>query len=330
MDVQVIKIMPGIFKMRLPMPYSLDQVNTYILETDPLTLIDTGPIMPGVEEALERAMARSGHHPSQLGRIVVTHTHVDHMGLAARLKAASGAEVICHRHALEEMTNHREYNLREMEYLIAMSRTVGLSPELMEANRHFMERWLDVAESVQVDRCVEGGEVLEGDPYDLEVIYTPGHSFDHIVLYLRELGLVFTGDFLLDKITPNPDIYPPWKSQRISGLPDYLDSVMSLKELKVIQALPGHGRCISNFRGRLGEVLEHHEQRKRYIVANLRGREMNVLELALDLIRFVEAEMNTTNIFLAIREILGHMVILEDEGKVFRETREGTFYYKVT
>lgn len=311
------------------MPYSLDQVNTYLVEGDPLTLIDTGPIMDGVEEGLTEALNYAGHRPEELERIIVTHTHADHMGLASRLKALSGAEIVCHRFARDKMNDYRGSSLKDMEYLIEFSQVLGLSPDLMRANRHLMTRWLDVAESVGVDRVVENGDVLAGDPYTLKVFHTPGHSFDHIILYLPELGIAFTGDFLLDKITPNPDIYQPWKSDQLSGLPDYIRSLHAIENLRVIQALPGHGRCISNFQGRLREILEHHEQRKRYIVANLRGREMNILELGLELLQFVEAEPSTTNIFLAMREILGHLVILEEEGRVKRNVRNSTYYYRV-
>jgi len=159
------------------------------------------------------------------------------------------------------------------------------------------------------------------------VIHTPGHSIDHIVLYDMESKLLFTGDHLLADITPNPDIYLPWMSEKLSGLPDYLESLARLQELQVMRALPGHGECFNDIKGRIEAIILHHEERKSYIVDTLRGREMTVLELALDLIHFVDAELSPTNVFLAMREILGHMVILEDGNRVTREVRDGTYYY---
>ncbi|MDY6796555.1 MAG: MBL fold metallo-hydrolase [Actinomycetota bacterium] len=323
------RILPGLYKIRLAMPFRMDQVNVYLLEGDPLTLVDTGPVMEGTWDDLEEALRRTGHEPGRLERVIVTHTHPDHMGMAARLVEASCAELICHRLAVPKMTDYRGTVLREMEDLIRISRTLGLSPDLMRTNQSMMNRWLYVAESTRVDTIVEGGEVLEGNPFRLEVIYTPGHCLDHIVLYIRDYRLILTGDLLLDKITPNPDIYPDRPDGKQSGLPDFLDSISRLADLPVVQALPGHGNCISNFRGRIEDIHIHHEQRKRYIVANLRGREMTILEMGLDLIRFVDAETSPTNIFLAMREILGHLVILEEEGLVVKQVRDGTNYYRV-
>ena len=323
------RIMPGLYKIQLSMPFEMNQVAVYLLEGKPLTLIDTGPVMDGVEEDLNRALRQAGHPPAELERIIVTHSHPDHMGLAARLKEASGAELVSHPLAVPKIRDYRGSVLQERDELTALSSTLGLSPELMRTNQSMMEKWLNVAEATEVDRTVEGGETIEGDPFGLEVLYTPGHCLDHIALYLPEYRMIFTGDLMLDKITPNPDIYPSQTDGVLSGLPDYLQSLAGLRDLPVVQAFPGHGNCISDFRGRIAEMFVHHEQRKRYVVATLRGREMTVLELGLDLIEFVEADPSPTNVFLAMREILGHLVILEEESRVIRKVREGTFYYSV-
>ncbi len=325
--VKVVQAAEGVFKIELPMPYSMNHVNVYLVEGSPLTLIDTGPIMEGVEDALHGSLESRGYSADRLERIVVTHSHPDHMGLAARLKAASGAELVCHRLASDSMSDYQGSAIREREYLIGMAEMLGLPSELMEMNRALMDGWLDVAESAEADRMVEDGDTLESDRLQLQVIYTPGHSIDHIVLYDAESGLIFTGDHLLAGITPNPDVYLPWMSEKLSGLPDYLESLARLKQLQVRLALPGHGDWVTDVSGRIEEIFLHHEERKSYIVDTLRGREMTVLELALDMISFVAAELSPTNVFLAMREILGHMVILEDEQRVTREVRKGTWYY---
>jgi glyoxylase-like metal-dependent hydrolase (beta-lactamase superfamily II) len=327
--VLVKRIIPGVCKIQLTMPFRMDHVNVYLLEGSPLTLIDTGPMMKGVEEDLTRAMQQLGYRPSQLQRIVLTHSHPDHMGLAARLREDSGAELLCHRLAAPKVTDYRGAVVEEMEELLQFSLMLGLSPDLMRTNQRMMDQWLEVAGSTQADRLLEGGELLEGDPFRLKVIYTPGHSLDHIVLSLPDYFLIVTGDLLLDKITPNPDIYRGEDGDMKSGLPAYLESISSLIDLPVIQAFPGHGNCISDFRGRIRDILTHHEQRQRYIVANLRGREMTILAMGLDLIQFVQADMSPSNIFLAMREVFGHLVLLEKDEKVIREVREGTWYYHV-
>jgi glyoxylase-like metal-dependent hydrolase (beta-lactamase superfamily II) len=326
---QVIKVLPGLFKIQLPMPYTLDQVNVYLLEAEPLTLVDTGPIMRGVEADLFAALRRTGHDASELGRILITHVHADHMGLAARLREASGAEVVSHASAVEHLGDYRGTAAKGMDFMLEAAPLMGLPAEMLERNREMMTRWQDVAESVLVDRPVEEGDLLPAGRFPLRVYHTPGHSFEHVVYHQEEYGLLFSGDFLLDRITPNPDIYLPGLTDKTSGLPDYVENLERLRGLRVMQVFPGHGRCISDYRGRVAEVLLHHDQRKRYVAANLRGREMSVLELALELLAFVEAEVDPTNVFLAIREIYGHLVLLEEEGQVAREQRGGAYLYQV-
>jgi len=85
---EISQVVAGIFKIELGMPYSMNHVNVYLIEGSPLTLIDTGPIMEGVEDALHRSLEATGYDAARLERIIVTHSHPDHMGLAARLKAA--------------------------------------------------------------------------------------------------------------------------------------------------------------------------------------------------------------------------------------------------
>jgi glyoxylase-like metal-dependent hydrolase (beta-lactamase superfamily II) len=189
-------------------------------------------------------------------------------------------------------------------------------------------QWDEVAEPVTVDRPVEDGDILEGEPFDLEVIHTPGHSIDHICLYLRAEKLLFTGDMLLNTITPNPDMYPPWQSEERSGLPDYIRSLAGLRGLDVRLALPGHGDCIEDFRGRVDEVLAHHEERLRFLKGALGNEEKTVIQLTFDMLAQIEAEITVENIFLGMREVFGHLVILEEKGGIASEIRGETAYYR--
>ena len=327
MSDTVTEIAPSILKLQFEIPYDVQPVDMYVLDAEPLTLIDTGPIMRGVEKRIPAKLEELGFPPSSLERIILTHHHPDHMGLAARLKAASGAELICHHLGERMVSDYWGESDRMTEFLVNISTPMGLDRDLMEATINKTSQWKDVAEPVPVDTTVDDGDVIRGDRFDLRVIHTPGHCIDHICLYLERYRLLFTGDMLLHSITPNPDVYPPWHSDQRSGLPGYVSSLHKIRKLDIETALPGHGRCVEDPIGRIDEVLRHHDDRLEYIVETLGNKELTVLELGLELLRFIGAEDDVESVFLAMREVFGHLVILEDRGEVTEEMRDGVSYY---
>lgn len=324
---EITTIVDGVHKLQFEIPYSVQPVNMYLVEGEPLTLIDTGPIMEEVSETIPATLAELGHPPSSIERIIITHHHPDHMGLASRFKDASGGEVVCHRMGLGPVSDYWEESVRLREYLVGLSPFMGLDAEMVKSTLSTSYQWDDVAEPVSVDRQVEDGDLLAGQPYDLEVVYTPGHSIDHICLFLREKELLFTGDMLLNTITPNPDMYPPWQSEERSGLPDYVRSLEKIRELDIAVALPGHGASIEDFAARVDQVLIHHDERLSFLLGALGGEDMTVIQLTGELLTHIEAEPSVENVFLGMREVFGHLVILEQQGRVIHDVRNGTAYY---
>ncbi len=324
----VTEILKGVFRIRIPLPVGPPLVNVYLIEGNPLTLVDTGPILDGVESALDSALEEAGHPASELQRIIVTHSHPDHRGLAARLQRASGAQVMCHRLAEHQMRDYRGAQKMGRELLTTMAPLFGLMGELFPEASARKDPWVTSAESVEVDRLLDEGSSLESDRYPLRVIYTPGHCLDHIVLYQPNEGVIFAGDHVLDKITPNPDLYPPWVNSRMSGLPDYLDSLERVRELSAGAAFPGHGEPIPNLPARIDEIFVHHKERLAYILELLQRGETTVLQMTLEFLRCIEMEASPINIFLGMREVYGHLVLLEDDGLAVRELRDGTWYFQ--
>ncbi len=327
---KVTQIMPGVFRIRIPLPLGPPEVNVYLIEGEPLTLVDTGPILDGIEATLDAALRETGHPASDLERIVVTHSHPDHRGLAARLQRASGAQVMCHRLAEAQMRDYGGAQERAGDLLSRIAPLFGLTGELFPARSVRSDPWTTSAESVEVDRLLDEGDLLRSDTYPLRVIYTPGHCLDHIVLWQPEEGVIFAGDHVLDKITPNPDLYPPCAGPPMSGLPDYLVSLTHIRELSARRAFPGHGEPITDLPGRIDEILIHHGERISHILELLKRGETTVLRLTIDFLACIEAEPSPINIFLGMREVYGHLVLLEDDGLAAREMREGTWYFKAS
>ena len=84
----------GIHRMAIPTPFTVGRVNCYLIEDDPLTLVDVGPNSGKALDALEQELGARGHRIEDLGRIVITHQHIDHLGLVEILARRTDAEVV--------------------------------------------------------------------------------------------------------------------------------------------------------------------------------------------------------------------------------------------
>jgi glyoxylase-like metal-dependent hydrolase (beta-lactamase superfamily II) len=320
----------GVFGLQFEMPFNVPAINVYVLAGDPVTLVDTGPILADLPDSLYRALDQVGHPVGTLGQIIISHSHPDHMGLAARLKSASGARVVCHRLGGGILSEYHSQSVRLRDYLIDLAPFVGLDPEQARESFFKSSDWDTAAEPVAVDETVDDGDIIRAGSRDLRVVHTPGHSIDHICLYDPEERLMFTGDMLLQSITPNPDIYPPWLSEKSSGLPDYISSLHRIRNIETATALPGHGKSITDFKSRIDDVLLHHQERLIFLCDDIRDEDKTVLQLAIVLLTHINMEMSGINTFLAMREVFGHLVILQQDGKVQMEVRDGTAYYRAT
>jgi glyoxylase-like metal-dependent hydrolase (beta-lactamase superfamily II) len=201
--------------------------NVYLLAADGLTLVDTG--MPGEERVVLDTIAALGRKPGDVGHILITHAHMDHIGALAALKKATGAQVVASR--------------READYIAGRKRTwtmgrEGLGGKLFKAILFLMERFVFNYEPVEVDILCEGGEVI-GCFGGIEVISTPGHSPGSLCYYQKEKKALVTGDLL----NGMKGLTLPLKA----GCSDYreaLKAVEGLSQLEFEMCLVGHGEPV--------------------------------------------------------------------------------------
>jgi glyoxylase-like metal-dependent hydrolase (beta-lactamase superfamily II) len=266
----------------------------------------------------------------QIRWLLLTHYHPDHSGLASRIKAASGAQVILHQDdwsILQSTVSSSEvWNIHGM---IPWARSLGVpDPELegffeiASLGREFFPRGLEP------DIILQGETNLVGDSGRLQAILTPGHTPGHICVYDRENKLFFSGDHILVEITPH--ISPSHLTSR-DQLQQYLEALRKVRPLDVKLVLPAHERPFSHFSRRVDEILAHHDQRLAEVVAAISDRVVTPWDIA----RQVEwnvgewAIMDATNRVLAVRETLAHLQLLEHRGVVVQVERDGPVGYKL-
>ncbi|MBO8167584.1 MAG: MBL fold metallo-hydrolase [Thermoanaerobacteraceae bacterium] len=307
-------------RLAVPTPFPVGKVNCYLVAAEPVTLIDCGANTPEARRQLIHEFSRRGMTVSDLEQIIITHAHPDHVGLAGWLAEQSGAAVYMHRHERDKICG----NLDNKEELVALLRQVGVPEDIIVGLELYFER--DRKHIVPLPDCkeLEHGNKLSIAGKEFTVLHTPGHSRGHICLYHEGEGIIFSGDTLLEHISPNPVIEMD-KQNRIPSLPCYLQSLTELKKLSIVRVFPGHGSPFYNAAAVMDELIKHHEKRKRQLAGII---EQCSPVTAYDLVQHLYQGLSEINTFLAVSEVLGHVDLLLNEGQVTaRKDKQGLEVY---
>lgn len=318
----------GVFRLVLPLPFpGLRRVNAYLLADEGgSTLVDCGIFEPGGDPdhswgELEASLRAWDFDPGQVTRLVVTHPHVDHYGMAGRFVQETGAELVMHENSHFDLDAYRDP--------AAAARNVGRllqehgvrAEEIAELTA--FEDWGPFVSAV-VDPTAP---VREGDEFrcgsrSWTVVYTPGHSQSHICLFSAADGLLLSGDHLLPTVTPHIDFHAHGEADPLG---DYLGSLERVAALEPSLVLPGHGKPLDEGAARASVIANHHERRLGSILQVIRYEPRTVDEIT-DAV--FGPELFDFQRRLAVGEAIAHLVYLRRRGEVGRVTREdGTYAY---
>lgn len=325
------EILPGIHQLKVPIPNNpLGWVLPYLIEDNgSYTMVDSGWNTPESFDALIEEMKRVGVPLSRVSRLLVTHVHPDHYGLAGRVKEVSGAEVVIHQRE-KDFIRSRYWRpghlLRIMaEWLLSHGVPRNEMPEMQAAAmpvRHLVV-------PVEPDAVLWGGETLAIGRYRFEVFWTPGHSPGHVCLYDRGAKVILTGDHVLPTITPNVSLHP---QQTGNPLGDYIASLKRLESLEVEQVLPAHEYAFTDLHGRIREIVEHHQHRLGEMLTALNERPKTAYEVA-GSVTWVTGRFEDFDPWMkraAVSETLAHLEYLVVEDQADSYIKDGVVYYQRT
>jgi glyoxylase-like metal-dependent hydrolase (beta-lactamase superfamily II) len=306
----------GIHRIAVPTPFAVGRVNVYLIEDEPLTLVDAGPNSGSSLDVVERELERLGHGVEELGRILVTHQHIDHIGLVQILARRSGAEVTALDRLVPALEGYREEAAAEDEFATATMQRHGVSEEVARALQSVSLAYRGWGAGATVDRALRDGETLEFRDRALEVAFRPGHSPTDTIFLDRSRGLLIGGDHLLATISSNPLISRPTDGgSRRRALIEYIESLRLTREMDVELVLPGHGDPITDHRELIDRRLILHARRADKIHALIADRPRSAHEIA----QALWGNIAVTQAFLTLSEVIGHTDILVAEGRAAEE-----------
>jgi glyoxylase-like metal-dependent hydrolase (beta-lactamase superfamily II) len=310
----------GIHRLRIPTPFAVGRVNCYLLEDDPLTLVDTGPNSGKSLDELERQLDARGYAIEDLGLIVITHQHLDHTGLVEILAGRSGAEVAAIEAMVDFLRNYGNDAERDDEFAAGVMLRYGIPEETVVALRSVSRSFRGWGASAEVTRPLRDGDELRLRDRSLEVLHRPGHSPSDTVFWDADRAMLLAADHLLPHISSNPLISRPLdgSERRPQALVTYIESLKATRELPAEIVLPGHGDPITDHRALIDERLDLHARRAEKIFGLIAERPKTAFEIAQEL----WGNVAVTQAFLTLSEVVGHVDLLINAGRV-REEGEG-------
>lgn len=324
-------VAPGVYWLRMPLPFALDHINLWLLEDGGgFTAVDTGIAMDAVKQAWRAVLAGAGKNSAlagrHLSRQIVTHFHPDHLGLAGWLEAEYGAPLW----------------MTQGEYLTASVIAAGLAPfDIPSMVALFARHGLDAARCAALQargnayrrgvpvipatfNPLFDGDTLRIGAYEWAVIVGHGHAPEHASLYCAALGILIAGDMLLPRISTNVSTYAA--APHLDTLQRYLDSIDRLAELpEDTLVLPSHGRPFRGIRTRVAELHAHHDARCADLLAACADGPRSAGDL-LEVL-FGRPIDDPHQALFAMGEAIAHLNYLEHQSLLCRSIENGIIHF---
>jgi glyoxylase-like metal-dependent hydrolase (beta-lactamase superfamily II) len=310
----------GIHCLRIPTPFAVGRVNCYLLEDAPLTLIDTGPNSGKALDELGTQLGELGHSIDDLELVIITHQHIDHLGLVEIIAQHSGAEVAAIDVAVKRLANFGENSEEEDRFAAELMTRAGIPENVVIALQGVSRSFRGWGSRAEVTRPLRDGERLEFRDRTLEVLHRPGHSPSDTIFWDEERRILIAADHLIKHISSNPLINRPLDGSpgRTKSLIDYLDSLRKTREMPAELVLSGHGEPITDHVGLIDDRLALTERRKGKILRLIEEKPRTGYELA----QALWGNVAVTQAFLTLSEVIGHIDLLAAQGLV-REVADG-------
>jgi glyoxylase-like metal-dependent hydrolase (beta-lactamase superfamily II) len=310
-------LIDGVSRIEIPTPFPVGSVNCYLIEGSPLTLIDTGPKTPKSLAVMQKELQARSYSFSDIEQILLTHGHIDHIGLAAqfvRERATTNGnptKVWIHQKDATAVVNYDRYAELYQEFYMGLITTSGVPKnELpMRSLTRLIEYFKSLVESVPTALSFKDNASFKTGIGELSTVWVPGHSSGSTCYVCDEQRILFSGDFILRDISSNPSISFD-KSEKI-GMITYLESLNHISSRDSYIALPGHREPITDIKSRIEVLRAEYEDKLQKAADSLTSNPQTAYELS----RIIYGDYDTNSLILALAESHDLLRILESRNQ---------------
>lgn len=311
-----------VYPICFPSDDNLKSFNFFLVEqSNELILIDAGLNTSPCWDFFQQTLKEHGHGIDEITSIVLTHNHIDHVGLVNRILEHKHVPVYAHPLAIPRLKRDKDFLAMRIQFFKQLYAEMGCG----QAGEEQVKRMQNIAREREKDRingdivAIGDGEAVAG----LIPVETPGHSPDHFIYYDPHRRWIFGGDLLLGHISSNAIVEPDSEGKRMLTLVQYIDSLKKCLQLDAELVFPGHGDFITDFKGLILHRLKRIEEK----AAKLLELIQKGIQTADHLARTYYQERYQQQFSLIMSEIIGHLDYLEWRGQVQKEKKDGVWRY---
>lgn len=314
---ELIEVARGVFWLRMPLPFQLNHINLWLLrDGDGWTIVDTGFPDDAVRASWQKIIERLD---GPVKRLIVTHFHPDHLGLATWLMEQTAAplwmtsgEFLTAHAVWHEVAGHGA------RFMVEQFRQHGLDTDHLAK---FEKRGSGYRKAVpalpEYYHRLKAGDVAMVDGKGWEILIGHGHAPEHMALYCAELDVLISGDMLLPKISTNISVFAATPdANALSWFLDSLDEMASEMPANTL-VLPSHGLPFFGVQPRVAALHAHHAERLHALEISCEHAPKSAAEL-LDVL--FQRALDTHQTMFAMGEAIAHLNYLEQAGRLSRST----------
>lgn len=312
-----------VFPIVIPVSNTLKSVNFYLVKQGRrLSLIDAGFNNEECWQALQTVLQHNGFQLRDLTEILLTHHHVDHVGLVDRIVAEHSVPVYAHARSVVRLKRDETFLKMRAEFFKRLYEEMGCG-EL--GSKQVENMWNAMKRNKGLKIQSEIITLPEHSILDFEIIEIPGHAHDQVAFYHRESKWLLAGDLLMEHLSPLAFVEPDFNGNRMKTLVQHIESLQKCLPLQTTSVFSGHGGIIKDSDSLIEKRLNRIEEKANQFLSLIAVG----VSTAHDIARMIHKEKYEKQFYNIITDVIGYLDYLEEQGKIQKKSVRGVYHYYV-